>query len=263
MALSGFLFISWRILQILTLIPLVGMLSFFVNRFINVLFLTPNYVLVLFVVSVLALAWTVATLFAYSRPRHSGFFVAFIDLCLMGAFIAGVVELRAIESADCGNTAQSNGFWSNPGRLGPLGQGQEVFGYDEPWSKTCAMLKASFAFGILNAIVFFFTFVSISQDHRESRLLNLHKRSFSLCLWAAITRKKTRSSLSASIRADTPAGDHIAEIQGITTVLITHGAVPRAATAGPVAELAHTTRRFCSATMVELGDRNRGWRRRC
>jgi hypothetical protein len=57
MAVSGFLFISWRIFQIVLLVPVVGMLSWFVHGYVQSNQLTPNFILVLFIVSVLALAW--------------------------------------------------------------------------------------------------------------------------------------------------------------------------------------------------------------
>ena len=159
MAVSGFLFISWRIFQIILLIPVVGMLSWFVHGYVQSNQLTPNFILVLFIVSVLALAWTFATLFNYLRARHDAFFVALIDLGFVGALIGGIVTLRGIATADCSNFSAGSLYVN----LGPFGYyGRQS---DSPWAaninKTCAMLKASWALAIILCLTFFVTFVSL------------------------------------------------------------------------------------------------------
>ncbi|TKA61177.1 hypothetical protein B0A49_06596 [Cryomyces minteri] len=151
MALSGIFFILWRIAEILTLIPVVGMLSYFVHGFVASNQLTPNYILVLFIASVLAAAWAVATLIGYARARHSGLFVALVDLAFVGTLIAAVYELRGLGNASCGSFGMAN----SP--------------YAADVSKTCGMLKACFALGIMNIILFFFTFLLALLVHRHHR----------------------------------------------------------------------------------------------
>lgn len=113
----------------------------------------------MFITSVLAAAWAVATVVTYLRARHSALFVALVDLAFVGTFIAAVYELRGIAGANCSNFSAGNIYVS----LGPFG----YFGRtsDSPWAaslnKNCAMLKACFALGIMNCIFFFMTFVSI------------------------------------------------------------------------------------------------------
>ena len=158
MALSGALFIFWRIVELVTLIPIIGMLSWFVNGFNSSNELTPNYILVLFIVSVLAGAWALFTLIGYARTRHSALFVALVDLLFVGALIGGVVVLRGIAHESCTNFSAGSFYVS----LGPFGYyGRQS---NSPWAanvnKPCAMLKASFALGIMNIIFFFITFVS-------------------------------------------------------------------------------------------------------
>jgi hypothetical protein len=150
MALSGFLFLSWRIFEIIMTVPIVGMLGWFVHQYVKANLLTPNYILVLFIVATLALAWTVFTVIAYLRARHDALFVAFVDLLFVGAFIGAVVTLRFIAKADCGNL-----------NAGVTTSGS-YFSYDV--NKTCAMLKASFAFGIIDVLAFFVTFVSFIKS---------------------------------------------------------------------------------------------------
>lgn len=170
MAVSGFLFISWRIFQIVLLVPVVGMLAWFVHGYVESNQLTPNFILVLFIVSVLALAWVFATLFNYLRARHDALFVALIDLGFVGALIGGIVALRGIANADCSNFSAGSLYVN----LGPFGYyGRQS---NSPWAvninKTCAMLKASWALAIILTLTFFVTFVSSNHQTQapKSRL---------------------------------------------------------------------------------------------
>jgi len=156
----GLLFAWWRVCEIVTLIPIIGMLSWFVHGFTKNNQLTPTFILVLFIVSVLAGAWAIGTLFMYHRARTSGAFIAFIDLCFVGALIAGVYELRGITNANCANFSNQRGnIYLNLGPFGFVG-GQVNNPLALHVNKSCAMLKASFALAIMNIIFFFITFVS-------------------------------------------------------------------------------------------------------
>jgi len=155
MALSGFLFLAWRIFEILILIPIVGMLAWFVHNYVAANQLTPNYILVLFIISVLALAWAIATLVNYLRARHDALFVALIDLAFVGALIAAVVTLRFIANQNC---SDFNFYISNNGSDASANI-----------NKTCAMLKASWALAIIAILSFFVTFVS--PGHINTTLL--------------------------------------------------------------------------------------------
>jgi hypothetical protein len=129
--------------------------SWFVNGFSHFNLITPATVLTLFIVSVLALAWSVMTLIRMGSTRRSAGFVAFVDLLFFGALIGGVVELGPISKAPCGHFESSSLYYS----LGPFGyEGRELGKpYYDP-SKSCKMLKASFALGIMNVVFFWFTF---------------------------------------------------------------------------------------------------------
>jgi hypothetical protein len=108
---------------------------------------------------VLACAWAIATLLRLSSTRRSARFVSFIDLAFVGAFIAGVYELRGIGPANCSNFSTGD-VYVNLGIFGYYGRQSSNGGQ---WSanvnKNCAMLKASWAFGIMNIIFFFITSV--------------------------------------------------------------------------------------------------------
>lgn len=129
--------------------------------------LTPASILTLFIVSILACFWALVTLFRMSSVRRNAAFVALVDLLFVGGFIAADYELRGIGNANCANFERGSIFVD-------LG----VFGYygvngGSRWaaniSKTCAMLKASWAFGIINTILFFFSSLLALLLHRHER----------------------------------------------------------------------------------------------
>ncbi|KAI1182364.1 hypothetical protein F5B17DRAFT_435703 [Nemania serpens] len=148
-------FALWRFLQIITLIPTIGLLAYFVDGYNNANALTPNTILVLFIVSVLAGAWAIFTLFSYHRSSTNARFVALVDLLFVGAFIGAVYALRFIADADCTRVVRGSGVDVSLGIFGSA----TLNGIDVQFEKSCAMLKASFAFGIINTILFFFTSV--------------------------------------------------------------------------------------------------------
>ena len=132
-----------------------GMLAWFVHGYNDANMLTPNYILILFIVSTLALAWAIFTLFSYHRSSHNARFVGFVDLAFVGAFIAGVYYLRFITKADCSNIKRGSAVDVTFGIFGSA----TINGLEVSLNKTCAMLKAAFAFGIMNCLFFFVTAV--------------------------------------------------------------------------------------------------------
>ncbi|KAI4110177.1 MAG: hypothetical protein L6R37_000070 [Teloschistes peruensis] len=174
---GGLLFSFWRFFQIVTLIPTLGMLAYFVHQFEKQGLLTPNYVLVLFIVSVLAAAWAIATVFRRKSTRESSLFASFVDLCFVGAFIAGVYELRSIANASCSNFSADSRFSLTIDNNGVSGSSP----FHLNVNKNCAMLKASFAFGIMNCIFFAITaflllFMHRNRDDREVVVKETYRR---------------------------------------------------------------------------------------
>jgi len=165
--LGGLLFSFWRLAEIVTLIPVIGMLAWFVSGFNDNNQLTPGFILVLFIVSILACAWALATLIRLGSTRRSALFVAFVDLCFVGAFIAADYELRGIGNESCSNFTTGSIYIN----LGPFGYYGRNSG--SSWAaninKNCAMLKASWALGIMNTVFFFFTFILALFLHRHQR----------------------------------------------------------------------------------------------
>ncbi|CCU74540.1 unnamed protein product [Blumeria hordei] len=185
----GIIFAFWRFLQIVTLIPTMGMLASFVNLYASNNALTPTYVLCLFIVSVLALAWAIATLFTYHRSSANSRFVAIIDLFFLGAFIAAVYALRGIAKQNCTSVTTKSSYQISLGVVGKATLNRLNF----KANRQCSMLKASFAFGIMNCIFFAITSVlaaligETSSDgdnyprethsRRHSRHRSQHRRS--------------------------------------------------------------------------------------
>jgi len=133
---------------------------------------------VLFIVSVLALFWALATLAFYGATKYNGQFCAVVDLLLVGAFIAGVYYLRAIGHSTCSHWGPGN---TDSGQI-DLGfasySGPVYYPFRFELNKACSMLKASWAFGIMNIIFFFVTFLVLlwvarhHYDHYRSRTVN-------------------------------------------------------------------------------------------
>ncbi|QKX53637.1 uncharacterized protein TRUGW13939_00716 [Talaromyces rugulosus] len=162
--LGSVLFIFWRLVEITFLIPIVGMLAYFVHGFLDNNQLTPPYILVLFIVSTIAVFWCADTVIRFGSTKRSGGFVALMDLCFFGAFIAAVYQLRFIADADCSSWDVDSVTVS----LGPFGS-IDYNGRRLDVNKTCAMLKASFAIGIMQILFFFLTAifaVFIFHHHR-------------------------------------------------------------------------------------------------
>ncbi|KAL8789829.1 MAG: hypothetical protein Q9213_000897 [Squamulea squamosa] len=153
-------------MEIITLIPTLGMLSYFVHQNQRSNLLTPNDILVLFIVSVLAAAWAILTVLRRKSTRDSAMFVSFIDLCFVGAFIAGVYYLRAIGNADCTNFSADRRFSVTINNNGVNGDAPSI---RSNTNKECAMRKASFAFGIMNCIFFAITAFLLLFMHRSRK----------------------------------------------------------------------------------------------
>lgn len=187
---SGFLFLAWRIAELIFVVPIVGMLGWFVHGYSSENQLTPTTILVLFIVSCLALGWVVFTIVGYTTAKHSGLFLAFIDLCFIGAFIAGVYYLRGISHANCSNWRNDGNYYASFGIFGEYGSlSGNKWALDV--NKNCAMLKASFALGIIEILLFAVTAVSSSPSSappsgsKASTEIFANNHAQFLALWVA------------------------------------------------------------------------------
>lgn len=137
--------------------------------------ITPPYILVLFIVSVIAVFWCADTLIRHSTTKRSAAFVSLVDLLFFGAFIAAVYQLRFIASSDCGDWDGGSVYIS----LGPFGAYGRQSGNDlaDDLNKTCRMLKACFALGIMEVIFFTWTAFWAIWLYRGNRDQGVSKES--------------------------------------------------------------------------------------
>lgn len=171
-------FIFNRLVEIVFLIPIIGMMvsssnrmtdrpreirltqqqkqAYFVDGYVKANQITPIYILILFIISVIAIFWSVDTLIRHATTKRSAIFVAFVDLLFFGAFIAAVYQLRFIANADCGNWHGDSDIYISLGPFGAYGAhtGNPLA---KDLNKTCAMLKACFAIGIMETLFFLWT----------------------------------------------------------------------------------------------------------
>jgi len=146
-------FAAWRLPEIITLFPIAGTLGWFAIGYAHYNTPMPDSVLFLFVASVLALVWALATFIIYGFIKRNALLTGCIDFCFAIIFIAVVRELHGIISiamTDCSLfpiVVLSSSFR-------PLGYGGNIVG-------NCHMLKACFALAIVNMIFFFYTTVCI------------------------------------------------------------------------------------------------------
>lgn len=152
------------------------MLSYFVSGYNSNNLLTPTYILILFIVSVLGAAWAIFTLFSYHRSSSNARFVGLVDLGFFGALIAGVYYLRFIDGANCSHITPGSSYDVSFGIFGYA----HVNGFSVSVDKTCAMLKACFALGIMNVVFFFFTAVLAllhgnDTEKRDRREVSRHE----------------------------------------------------------------------------------------
>jgi hypothetical protein len=228
--LPGLLFAIWRSFEIFTLLPVVGMLSWFVHGYTTENELTPTFILVLFIVSVIALVWAIATILAYGATKYNGRFVAFVDLLIIGGLIAGVYELRGITDENCAHFGQGTPhyIYLNLGIFGSIGAAQQ-----SPWAlhlnKNCSMLKASFALAIMNILFFAVTFVSFFASIKFAQFKVLVKSVANSFFYSSSLSGSPTTTAAKSVTAPAP---YVATLIAAIT--------PRAALAAPtIAITAH------------------------
>lgn len=88
---SGPLFYLFRVLEILTLIPVWGLLAWFVNAYQPAQ--PPDSILFPFVVALLATPWALLTLLLYRRAGWTPLYVCVVDLIFFGLLVGALVLL--------------------------------------------------------------------------------------------------------------------------------------------------------------------------
>jgi len=153
--LTGFIYLLTRLSQVLIIVPIIGMFGWMTHLYSSNNELTPTNILVLFIVSVLALFWVLATTLFYQRSKQESLIISLADVGIMAGFIAGVVLLRNAANSNCnvGDTM---------GRILSSTDSGLFYHYGVPTSKACSLLKAGFALGIIEILQFAWTAVSLT-----------------------------------------------------------------------------------------------------
>ena len=120
--------------------------------------------LCLFIVSIIACAWCLLTMFSFHRYRTTSLFVTLVDVAFLGALIASVVLLRAIAHSNCIS-------WNIPiyVSVGSNNVGS-ANGYFHA-SKDCTLMKAAWALAIADCVFFAVTALmalSLYRDHSRN-----------------------------------------------------------------------------------------------
>ncbi|KAJ6256865.1 hypothetical protein Dda_8735 [Drechslerella dactyloides] len=174
--LSAALFTGIRVMQIIIAIPIIGMLGWFVNPYVENKQNVPDGLLTLFIVSILACAWAIATLFQFHRYRDvTGPVIAVVDIAFVGAWIAGIYLNRGISDADCSSLSVPVA----------VRVGDNTYSAGNNWSasvnKSCAMFKASWVLSIIECILFFLTCLlswTLYRSYRYETTRHVHHKEY-------------------------------------------------------------------------------------
>jgi len=159
---SSVIFTLVRVLQILLLLPMVGMLGYFMHPYVQNNQTAPTWLLLMFIISVIACAWCLLTLFQFHKSYIHSLFVLVVDIAFFACFIAGVVLMDFVKNWNCVSGSVPVGFQvGNNNYSGGNNLSLTV-------KKSCTMLKVTWIFGIINIILFFVTAVFAWQLHHRS-----------------------------------------------------------------------------------------------
>lgn len=176
-----------RIIQFLIITVMWGILAYFVDTYNKAGLKTPDGVMLLFIVGILASIWTLSTLILYMRANIVPLWVVFWDVVAMALFIAGVVMIGNVTESNCVAYYSSwqqttwyrtewsaNGDPSDPATKIILGDTARETMYDETgpmvYNKPCSLLKAAFGLAIAAIVLFFFTAllgIGVYRDVKE------------------------------------------------------------------------------------------------
>ncbi|KAF8429046.1 hypothetical protein EV426DRAFT_206771 [Tirmania nivea] len=174
MALSKLLFPIIRALQLLTLIPIWGMLAWFVHQYDRDSQPIPAEILVLFIASLVGTAWGLVSFFQFHHSIGISILVFVMDMVILGGLIAGVVFLRRIRNQEC--TAVSVPFqisWGDYYLTWDNGNG-----WDISFRKSCMMLKSAWALGIVNCVLFFITALLALFIYRRNERVAVREKGY-------------------------------------------------------------------------------------
>jgi hypothetical protein len=190
----GLLFGTVRVFQILTMLPAVAVLGYFVHGYTAVNILTPGYILTLFIAATIAFVWAFGTLVLLGCTRRSGILVCIIDVAIWGGLIAGVYALRAIGPSDCDNAYYGNISVD----LGPFGIWGASWGspYAGNINQNCGLLKGAWVLAIINLFLWPASAGLALLNHEREELKEHHEETREYR-----NERDTRSSHSRTTRS--------------------------------------------------------------
>jgi hypothetical protein len=172
------IFTALRLLEIVTLIPIWGILAWFVNAYPLANLPIPEAVLELFIVAILGTVYCFFTFLIFRRWGFTPLYVAILDLGFFGALIAGVVLLApSVRNTNCVDVFGPQVFVTSSGQ-------EVVSGPGVAFNEQCLMMKSVWALAIVDIILFFFTAVAALQIWHYSGVVvveerrHTHRRSY-------------------------------------------------------------------------------------
>lgn len=179
MAFSKILFPLFRAVQVLTLIPIWGMLAWFVHQYHKNDTTPPTEILVLWIVALIATFWAIVSFFQFHRSLFISLVVFVMDLLVLGGLIAGVVLLRAIRHANC-STGVTVGNWNNRS------------GWSTGVKKSCVMLKTAWAFAVIKCVLWFITALLAISMWRKNESRAVRDKGYAVEQTSAPRRSRRR-----------------------------------------------------------------------
>jgi len=170
---AGLVFTGLRLLEIVTLIPIWGILAWFVNAYQIANRPVPEAVLEPFIVAILGTVYCFFTFLIFRQWGFTPLYVAILDLGFFGALIAGVVLLApSVRNTNCVNFIGSQVFVTS--------SGQEVFTAPAvAFNEQCLMLKSAWGLAIANIIMFFLTALAALRIWHYSGVVVVEERRHS------------------------------------------------------------------------------------
>jgi len=170
---ADLVFSGLRLLEIVTLIPIWGILAWFVNAYNIASRPVPEAVLEPFIVAILATVYCFVTLLIFRQWGFTPLWVAILDLGFFGAFIAGVVLLApSVRNTNCVDFFGSQIFVTSSGQA-------VVTAPAVAFNEQCLMLKTAWGLLIANIIMFFLTALAALHIWHYSGVVVVEERRHS------------------------------------------------------------------------------------
>lgn len=154
-------FVTFRVLQILTLIPCWAILASIISLYDQKSVPAPGAILCLFVIALLLTVWSFCILVTYLRAFNTAYMIAFLDVAGMIALIVGVALLTNEADAECVNLRAVTNYGGfsrgDDGLVTYLSDNSVTRVTGGNYGDFCGLLRGSWGLGIANIVFFFLT----------------------------------------------------------------------------------------------------------